>query len=267
MVAIRNMLLVLLLAGMSAAQVQNHRKVTVAGGNTPDTVCTGGTLKRWYRADTAVCGGGACANGNGIDVFTDKAGNGDATWTGGASKATFTTATLNGQTVGVQTGAGYYVIGGAGYTPTALTGYAVVKFSSIAGNNTIFGPGPTTNNGALWRSASTTGVQDLVDPAVALIGSSSTGLGTAAWHKIAFTYDSVTGNYAFYKDGTATDGTGTNAHTFTQPIGFFLAFDTFSTDPFLGSIAEMFVCDGVNSGAQINNIMGGAGYFFTRYGL
>jgi Concanavalin A-like lectin/glucanases superfamily len=85
------------------------------------------------------------------------------------------------------------------------------------------------------------------------IGNSGTNLVAAnTWTCVAVSYNSGTGAYAFYINGTAA-GSGTNATTFSF-TSFSIGFANYTGGLGVGYFAEVLVYPSVLTGTQVNNI-------------
>lgn len=159
----------------------------------------------WFDASSV---GGA--DNDTIQTWTDRFNGRDATQGTAANRATLK--------LGVQ--AGRNVLRFDGTTDMyAATGQSVnlkpfsfacaVKPDAANVLSTVIGP--TVNDGIDIR-VNTSSRWELLQAGVASIGSSSVNI-TAAWQVLVVTYDS-SGNYAFYRNGTA-EGSGLNNQTFS----------------------------------------------------
>lgn len=92
---------------------------------------------------------------------------------------------------------------------TVWTVIAVLKCTSFASERTVM----SANTGGIEGSIpliwlSTAGKIEIVDTDVAILATSNTALNTSSFYTIAVQYNSTTGAYAFYLNGSA-DGSGT----------------------------------------------------------
>lgn len=216
----------------------------------------------WFEADRVVA-----SDNDPVTSWPDASDNDfDASQATSGNRATYQTNEINGHPCVRFDGTDDWMSCDAPADTKPFTAFALVKRAAdgsytaiISAYDPLFGG---ADQGMEWR-INPTGHQELVQPGVALIGTSTTAIPAGTWVKLAVTYDG-SGNYTFYLGGAA-DGTGTNDHTFVAgaktAIG---AFGLGSVEFFNGDMAVVGKYNSVIAGDDWTLI---DGYLDEKYGF
>jgi hypothetical protein len=250
-------------------------KPVSAASSTPSTIF-GANLEYWFRGDQTACGAGAgtcpgnngnCTDGAIVNQLCDYSGNRHtASKAAGGIQPTYVASALNGKPGANLTG-GTCVYGiSSPFTPTNISGFAVVSVPNLSSYLGIHGSCTYTSGSAEWRIDQTSGDMHIIKEAVADVGSSSSGITSGTYHKIAYTYNSSTGSLSFYIDSDSVVNTTTNVQSFSSALNGIFGANA-SGDYFNGTIMELVVTNSTATSGQVTSMMGSSGYFKSRYGL
>jgi hypothetical protein len=145
--------------------------------------------------------------------------------------------------------------GSAGIAASVFTMCAFIrnKPPATAYYMAIMQAGPNTG-GREWRINATTPTQTLLKANTAGVGSSTTTTTPYSWKLVICTYNSSTGAYKFYLDGTL-DGSGTNVQTFTAGTALYIGNATDFNELYRGEIADLWYYDHVLSDSDRGSLV------------
>ena len=199
------------------------------------------------------------SNGAAISSVTDGSGNGNTlTQATGANQPLFQTGIQNGRAMAQFNGTTMNMGSSLTATTKPVTVFSLIRPTDLTAARAFLGS--SVNGGLELRLVTTTGVQSALESGTAVIGSATTGETVNVATSLGFTYD-VSGNYAFYSNGSA-NGTGLTNLTFAASTVVVGASPSVS-DFMAGYIGEMLIYNSVLSTANRQSV---ESYLRSRWG-
>lgn len=220
----------------------------------------------WLKSDAGVTCSGGCTNGASVTSWADQSGN-SRTATTASGTLTYNTAQINGLPAISEASAAWATIGG---TTIPANGHETIFVVFNSSGTTVKGFIGSSSNGLTYyvQTTNTSGSAFGLDEASSLFLGGTTGaltMNTGTWYQANVAHQSTFGGLPSIQfrlsraNITSTLSANNNANGSNQVFTY-----ASSTDPFIGSIAEIIYYTSLLSGG---NITTNETYLNCRYGI